>query len=101
MSPQEHIDTSTAAGQLVFHILAALAEFERNVIRERVEAGLQAARAKGRTGGRQRIDGAKLEQAVKLMAANTLSIKEIGALVGIRRTTLYHYLNLDGSCRTW
>jgi DNA invertase Pin-like site-specific DNA recombinase len=89
----ENIDTSTATGQLVFHLFGALAEFERRLIKERTMAGLQAARARGRTGGRPRLKASgKVAMAKKLYQDPTLSIAEICRTLGISRPTLYRYL---------
>ncbi len=94
MSISEAIDTSSSGGQLVFHLFGALAEFERNLIRERVNAGLSAARARGRVGGRPKLlDANKQQLAVDLYAARKHSIKEICELLGISKTTLYAYLD--------
>ena len=100
VSLQERLDTTSAAGKLIFHLFASLAEFERDLIRERVQAGLQAARARGRKGGRpQVLVGAKLERAAELMAAGQLPVREIARIVGVDRSTLYRHLNPDGTRR--
>ena len=89
----ERIETSSAAGKLVFHVFAALAEFERNVIRERTHAGLAAARARGRKGGRKkRLDPAKQELALRLYHERKHTVAEICRMMGIGRSTLYNYL---------
>ncbi|HLW02713.1 MAG TPA: recombinase family protein [Ktedonobacterales bacterium] len=92
----ENIDTSTATGQLVFHIFGALAEFERNLIRERTIAGLQAARARGRLGGRPEIPAtaSKVAMAKKLYADKTNAVQDICKLLNISRATLYRYINM-------
>jgi DNA invertase Pin-like site-specific DNA recombinase len=90
----EQIDTTTSGGKLIFHIFGALAEFERNLNRERTMAGLRAARARGRQGGRPRL----LESARKVAMAQTLyddrnnSIRDICKTLGISRATLYRYI---------
>ena len=91
----ENINTSSATGQLVFHIFGALAEFERNLIRERTIAGLSAARARGRKGGRPRLDtsSGKVVAAKKLYGDKTNSISEICKLLNISRASLYRYIN--------
>ena len=90
----ESIDTTTSGGKLVFHIFGALAEFEREIIRERTTAGLSAARARGRTGGRPKaLSKSKAEMARKLYADKTHSIAEICETLGISRTTLWRYVN--------
>lgn len=90
----ENIDTSTATGQLVFHIFGALAEFERNLIKERTIAGLSAARARGRKGGRPRLDASsrKVAMAKKLYADKTNTPSDICKTLNISRATLYRYL---------
>ncbi len=92
----ENIDTSTATGQLVFHIFGALAEFERNLIRERTIAGLEAARARGRLGGRPELTGAssKVAMAKKLYADKTNAISDICKTLHISRATLYRYIKM-------
>ena len=92
----ENIDTSTATGQLVFHIFGALAEFERNLIRERTIAGLDAARARGRLGGRPEIHASatKVAMAKKLYADKTTAINDICKTLSISRATLYRYISL-------
>ncbi len=90
----ENIDTSTATGQLVFHLFGALAEFERNLITERTMAGLEAARARGRKGGRPRLtpSASQIAMAKKLYADQTNSIADICRTLHISRATLYRYL---------
>ncbi len=95
-SLNDAIDTTTAQGRLVFNIFASLAEFERDIIRERTRAGLNAARARGRNGGRPK--GLGKEALSKAQAAKTLyekrekTVAEIGKLLGISRATVYRYL---------
>jgi DNA invertase Pin-like site-specific DNA recombinase len=97
ISLTEHIDTTTSSGKLIFHIFAALAEFERDVIRARTQAGLQAARARGRRGGRPRLlAGAKKLAMVQAMyddKSNT--VEEICQALHISRATLYRYLKAN------
>src|SRR5262245_24674066 len=90
----ENIDTSNATGKLVFHIFGALAEFERNLIKERTMAGLSAARARGRIGGRPRLDASarQVAAAKKLYRDKTNSIAEICKMLNISRATLYRYI---------
>jgi DNA invertase Pin-like site-specific DNA recombinase len=94
MSLTEQIDTTTSGGKLIFHIFGALAEFERNLIRERTNAGLAAARARGRKGGRpKRLDtDRKVQMARQLHADPTNSIADICKTLGVSRATLYRYL---------
>lgn len=91
VSLQEKIDTSTATGRMLFHIMAALAQFEREMIQERTQAGLSAARARGRVGGQPRIQKKKIEQALKMYDSKEFSVKEICDTVGISKATLYRY----------
>lgn len=93
-SLQESIDTTTSGGKLVFHIFGALAEFEREIIRERTQAGLQAARARGKTGGRPKaLSKSKAEMARQLYQDKAHSINEICQTLGISRMTFYRYVN--------
>lgn len=90
----ENIDTSTSTGELIFHIFGSLAQFERNLIRERTLSGLTAARARGRMGGRPLK--LKLEQrklALELYSDKRRSIGEICEILGVGKTTLYRYLS--------
>lgn len=92
-SVTEAIDTTTPGGKLIFHIFGALAEFERNLIRERTKAGLEAARARGRKGGRRpKLDGNKRRLAVDLYRGKQHSIDVICQMVGISKPTLYKYV---------
>ncbi|GHT94899.1 TniR protein [Alphaproteobacteria bacterium] len=94
------IDTTTSNGRLVFGLFAALAEFERELIIERTNAGLKAARARGRMGGRPRkMDAATLRMAMAAMA-NTKSVAyEVAKKLNITTATLYSYVNNDGSLK--
>lgn len=92
-SLSETIDTATPTGKLTFHLFGALAEFERNLIRERTMAGLAAARARGRLGGRpQALDADKRALAVRLYREKKLTIAKICAMMGISKPTLYAYV---------
>ena len=93
------IDTTSASGELIFHIFSALAQFERRLIQERTRAGLAAARARGRIGGRPRVDvdQAKVLAAQKLQADRSLSIDQICETLRISRSTYYRYLRLRDS----
>ena len=89
----ESIDTTTSSGKLIFHIFGALAEFERGVIADRTLAGLAAARARGRLGGRPpKLSTKQQKHAVKLYKKKKLPISEICHLMGISKQTLYTYL---------
>lgn len=90
-SLKESIDTTGPAGKLVFHMFAALAEFERELIRERTLAGLEAARARGKKGGRPESLDAKQQQVVlAMMASRVMSIAEIARQFNVSRSTLYN-----------
>lgn len=92
-SLQESINTMSSGGKLVFHIFAALAEFERNLIRERTQAGLKAAKARGRKGGRPKaLSPAQRRVAVRLYAEKKHTITQICTMMGISKPTLYSYL---------
>ncbi|MCG8323420.1 MAG: recombinase family protein [Cytophagales bacterium] len=92
-SLQESIDTSTSTGKLIFHIFGALAEFERNLIIERTQAGLAAARARGRLGGRRKsLDAEDRKIVVDLYHEKKMSVKKICEVMGISKPTLYSYL---------
>ena len=92
-SLHEAIDTSTLSGKLTFHIFAALAEFERNLIRERTQAGLAAARARGRKGGRRKaLDAEKRQFAVQLYHEKNLPVQTICDMMQISKPTLYAYV---------
>ena len=92
-SIQESLDTSSSGGKLIFHIFGALAEFERDVIRDRTMAGLASARARGRVGGRPKImTDKKVRQAKTLLADHTNTIDDVCETLGVSRATLYRYL---------
>ena len=95
-SLHEAMDTSSSSGKLIFHIFGALAEFECNLIRERTQAGLKAARARGRTGGRPKsLSNDKQALAVKLFDEKKHTIKQICTMMGISKPTLYAYLKQE------
>ncbi len=92
-SLHEAIDTNSSGGRLVFHLFGALAEFERNLVRERTQAGLEAARARGRLGGRRkRLDREKRRHVMALYRSRRHTVKEICNLMGISKPTLYAYV---------
>jgi len=92
-SLHEHIDTTTSGGKLIFHFFGALAEFERDIIKERTNAGLEAARARGRRGGRPKaLSQEKIKLARKLHADTNTSVDEICKMLGISRHTLQRYV---------
>jgi DNA invertase Pin-like site-specific DNA recombinase len=91
----EQIDTTTSGGKLIFHIFGALAEFERDIITERTNAGLTAARARGRQGGRPRSSlsaAGKLKLAREMYENKTTAVKDICKALGIPRSTFYKYV---------
>ena len=89
-SLREQIDTTTPGGKLVFHLFGALAEFEREVIRERTKAGLSSARARGRTGGRpRRLDKTQAAMAGALLSDPNRNVADICRTLGVSRSTLY------------
>jgi DNA invertase Pin-like site-specific DNA recombinase len=92
-SLQENIDTTTSGGKLVFHIFGALAEFEREIIKERTQAGLQSARSRGKVGGRPKTLTLKEVQMLRNMASDkSLTVSDICGTLGIGRTTFYRYV---------
>jgi len=92
-SLHESIDTTTSTGRLTFHIFAALAEFERDLIRERTMAGLAAARARGRKGGRKpSLTPQKVKVARRMYAERDTTVAEIASVLGVSRATVYRHL---------
>ena len=96
----EAIDTTTPGGRLVFHVFAAIAEFERSIIQERKErtlAGLDAARARGRTGGRPpKLGPEEVEAAKAMLSVSKLTFSEVCRQLGVGRSTLYRHLHASG-----
>ena len=95
VSLKESIDTSTSTGKLLFTIMSALAQFERDVLADRTREGLKAARARGHFGGRPRTDPRKVCQAVKLYRTGQHTAREIEELTGVKKATLYRALKED------
>ena len=91
-SLQEAMDTSTSDGKLIFHVFGALAEFERNLIQDRTQAGLSAARARGRTGGRPRKLEEKQRKLADRLYKEGTSVKDICQTLNISKPTLYRYM---------
>lgn len=91
-SLNEQIDTTTANGRLIFHVMAALAEFERGLLSERTSAGLQAARAKGRVGGRPKALTPQAQKAVVDLRDQGKTVAEIAAILRVSRATVYRAL---------
>ena len=95
LSLEEKIDTSSAAGELIFHVFGAIAHFERRLISERTKDGIAAARAKGKKPGRQPLDMSKLEAALTLIEAKT-SPTEAAKQLGLGRSTIYREMRRLG-----
>lgn len=94
-SLSEKIDTSSAAGRLVLHVFGALAEFERGLIQERTRAGLAAARARGRSGGRKpKLDEKQIRQIKALLRDPNIRVAEVARDYGVSRTTLYKHVGV-------
>jgi len=92
VSLKESIDTATPTGKLLLTVLSAISQFERDITVQRTNEGLQAARARGRSGGRPKANPQAVEKAVKLYHAQTHTIREITAICGISQATLYRAL---------
>lgn len=93
-SLQESIDTTSPGGRLIFHVFGALAEFERDLITERTTAGLAAARARGRQGGRPpRLTSEQVRTAKRLYDDSELTVAEIGQVLGVSRATVYRSIH--------
>jgi DNA invertase Pin-like site-specific DNA recombinase len=103
-SLQEQVDTTAPGGKLVFHVFAALAEFERDLVRERTAAGLAAARARGRQGGRPSVlTGQKLRVAREMYASGRYTVAAIARTLGVSRASIYRHLTApvdQGSARS-
>lgn len=95
LSLEEKIDTSSAAGELIFHVSGAIAHFERRLISERTKDGIEAARAKGKLPGRQPLDMGKIEAALKLVEAR-ISPAQAARQLGIGRSTIYREMRRLG-----
>ena len=92
VSLKESIDTSTSTGKLLFTLMSAIAQFERDVIADRTREGLRSARARGRKGGRPKTDAESVKKAVKLYNTQQYTIKEIEEMTGVKKSTLYRNL---------
>ena len=89
----EAIDTSTPGGTLIFNIFGSLAQFERDLIRERTRAGLEAARARGRTGGRPAsLDEKQIKEVRRLYESRSVTVDQISKMMNVGRATIYRYL---------
>ncbi len=95
-SLRENIDTTTAGGRLVFHLFGSLAQFEREIIRDRTVAGLAASRARGWVGGRpSKLSEEQRRQARRMYDARELTVEQIGGVLGVSRTSIYRALQRD------
>ncbi|HAP7192467.1 TPA: recombinase family protein, partial [Enterococcus faecium] len=92
VSLKENFDTSTPHGRLMMTVFQAFSQFERDLIVERTKEGLKSARARGRKGGRPRVNQKDVDRAVKLYKSQVYSVKEITEMTGISKATLYRYL---------
>jgi len=92
VSLKESIDTSSPTGKLLFTLMSAISQFERDVIADRTREGLKSARARGRTGGRPKTNEERLKKALKLYHTQQYSIKEIEDMTGVKKDTLYRNL---------
>ena len=96
----EGIDTTTSGGTLIFHLFGALAQFERDLIRERTRAGLIAAAARGRKGGRKAVVTAEKLKRAKMLIEKGLTVREAAARIKVGKTALYDAINADASQNT-
>lgn len=95
VSLRDNIDTTTAIGKAMFRMLAVLAEMERDIIAERTQAGLKAARARGRVGGRPKADKTKVLAALAYYKEGKMSVPEITKITGVSKATIYRYLQKE------
>jgi DNA invertase Pin-like site-specific DNA recombinase len=96
----EHIDTSSPSGKLIFHIFSCLAAYERDLIKERVNAGIAAAKKRGRIGGRPKAVTAAKARSIRAMRAQGLTTSEILESAQISRATLFRFLRADALARS-
>lgn len=96
---EQKIDTSSAGGKLVFHLFASVAEFERDIIKERTRRGLKAARARGRVGGRKKLlSPVKVKALYEMYDSKNYSISQICETLGLKKRTMYDYIDRRKSC---
>ncbi len=100
VSLKESIDTTTSTGKLLFTLMSAIAQFERDVIADRTREGMNSARARGRKGGRPRTDSDKLRKTIKLYNTQQYSLAEIEDMTGVKRSTLYRGIRSKNGWRT-
>jgi len=97
----EKIETGSAAGKLIFHVFASLAEFERNLIRERTRAGLDAARARGRLGGRKhKLDDKQVREIRAMLSDPRVNVSDVAKRYKVSRTTIYKYVGVVAPSRS-
>ena len=101
ISLKENINTTTPQGKLVFQVFAAIAEFQRSIIKEAQREGIEAAKAKGKIKGRPRVNKEKLEAAINLYLNKQMSVREIERTIGISRGTLYKEIKTRNIYRNW
>ncbi len=89
---QDPVDTTTSSGQLVVDVISAVNQFERNILAERTQEGLSAARARGRKGGRPALDAKSVKQMLALYDSKEMSVAEVCEACGVSKTTLYRYV---------
>jgi len=97
VSLKESIDTSSSTGKLLFTLMSAIAQFERDVISDRTREGLNSARARGRVGGRPKTNPDSVKKAMKLHSTRQYSVKEIEELTGVKKDTLYRNIQKIGA----
>lgn len=97
---QRGIDTTTAQGRFFFTVMAAFAEFERDLISERTKDGLAAARRRGRSGGRPKADPEKVKLVARMWGSGEYKVSEIARLCGVSRSTVYNYVNAEKGGRS-
>ena len=95
ISVRDNMDTTTAIGKAMFRMMMVMAEMERDILVERTQAGLQAARRRGRVGGRPRVPAKKIDSALRLYEGRNHSVSEIEELTGVKPATLYRYLKVS------
>ncbi|WP_027109172.1 recombinase family protein [Lacticigenium naphthae] len=100
VSLKENFDTTTPQGRLMMTVFQAFSQFERDLIVERTKEGLKSARARGRKGGRPRVNQREIERALKLYHTREYSVKEITEMTGISGATLYRYLNTNKDAKS-
>lgn len=92
VSLTDQIDTSTAMGRFFFHVMSAISELEHDIIVERTKAGLEAARARGKRGGRKALEKKKIKQMLALYDSKEMSVSDVCEAVGVSKPTLYKYV---------